>query len=59
MRMNKSKIALATGLLFAATVALAQTSYVRPAYQFPASPATAGPAALTLGDSGFFVTPYL
>ncbi|MGE0357604.1 MAG: outer membrane beta-barrel protein [Burkholderiales bacterium] len=58
MRFKKNSILLAAGML-AAGAALAQTSPVRPSYQYPGSPgATRGPAAVQLGSSPVFVAPW-
>lgn len=59
MDKNKVKSTLAVALIAAATGAAAQTSYVRPQYQYPEQPPITGPAAVQLGDSPFFVIPYL
>lgn len=39
--------------------AYAQTALIRPAYQFPVAPAAGGPAYLQVGDSPFYLAPYL
>jgi len=59
--MSKTKLRKALGILFAiaAGPVLAQTTYVRPQYQYPGTPPETGPASIQVGDSPFFVTPYL
>ena len=57
---NKNLKAAVTGLLVcAATLAHAQAPVVRPAYQFPEAPPSSGPAAVQVGDSPLYFTPYL
>lgn len=41
-----------------ATSAAAQTTYVRPAYQFPAPAPITGPASAQIGETPVFITPY-
>jgi hypothetical protein len=59
----RTKITLKAGaaalFAMAATAASAQTTYVRPAYQFPVAPPASGPASIQLADTPFFVLPYL
>lgn len=55
MTNKKSTIAWAVLFTAAALAAEAQSTYVRPAYQFPAS---TGPAAMQVGTTPFFFTPY-
>jgi len=57
----KKALSVSCGLLAmsAALGAFAQTSYVRPTYQFPQSAAAGGPASSQLGNSPFFITPYI
>lgn len=56
MTHKKLKIAVTLALVAGAAAAHAQ---IRPAYQYPGGAPASGPAAVQLGDSGFFVTPYL
>lgn len=58
MTNNNLKIAIVFALALAAGAAHGQGSYVRPQYQFPVDPAT-GPTGTKLGDTPFFITPYL
>jgi len=44
MTNKKTKAVLAAGLALAAAGAHAQTSYVRPQYQYPDTPPASGPA---------------
>jgi hypothetical protein len=53
------KLLVATFCATASLAATAQTAYVRPTYQYPSQPPVNGPAAVQLGDSPFFLTPYL
>lgn len=39
--------------------ALAQSSLVRPAYQYPAAAPTSGPASVQVGTTPFYFTPYM
>jgi hypothetical protein len=55
---KKLAAGLAAALASAAFGSSAQTTYVRPAYQFPTGPA-AGPANVQLGDTPLFFTPYV
>ena len=59
MTNKKTKAVLAAGLALAAAGAHAQTSYVRPQYQYPETPPASGPANIQVGDSPVFVTPYV
>jgi hypothetical protein len=57
---NKNlKIAVAAVLLGSAGGVLAQSTVVRPAYQYPSTPPVSGPASVQLGDTPFYVLPYL
>jgi hypothetical protein len=61
--MTKKKLKLAVTLLVLAgaqTVsAQSATSYIRPAYAYPAAPPASGPASVQLGETPFFFSPYL
>lgn len=59
MTNNNVKIPIVFALGLAAGAAYGQGSYVRPMYQFPGEPQRSGPASVQMGDSPFFVTPYL
>ena len=59
MTNKKRGLALVSLLLAWAGFAHAQTSYVRPQYSYPEQPPVTGPAAVQLGDSPFFVIPYV
>ena len=59
MTHKKRGLALVSLLLAWAGFAHAQTSYVRPQYSYPEQPPIGGPAAVQLGDSPFFVIPYV
>jgi polysaccharide biosynthesis protein VpsM len=57
---NKNvKIAVAIAFLGGALAAQAQTSPVRPAYQYPGVAPSSGAAAIQLGDSALYLTPYI
>jgi hypothetical protein len=58
---NKKNLMLAvtTALIGMATSAGAQNAYVRPAYQYPATPTGTGPASVQLGETPVYMTPYL
>jgi polysaccharide biosynthesis protein VpsM len=59
---NKNlKLAVSLALLATCTWAQAQTSPIRPAYQYPdsAGPSQSGGATVQLGDSPLFLTPYI
>jgi hypothetical protein len=57
---NKKHVALGAAVLLASIFdAGAQTSLIRPSYQFPQAAAANGPANIQLGNSPFFVTPYI
>lgn len=58
MTNNKVKVAVAAVLAMSAG-AQAQTTMVRPAYQFPTAPPVTGPASVQMGESPFFILPYL
>jgi len=59
MKTNNRSITIAIGLALASGVVMAQTSPVRPAYSFPAAPESGkGPAAVQVGDSPFYATPW-
>jgi hypothetical protein len=59
--MTNKTLQAARGLIFAAivTAANAQSTVVRPAYQYPAPPAASGPTSVQLGETPFFVLPYI
>src|SRR5207253_9351219 len=57
MTNNKLKIGLVASLSLLATASHAQ--YIRPAYSYPAPPATGGPANFQVGDTPLFATPYI
>jgi hypothetical protein len=61
MTKNKVKLAVTLALLCGAQAVWAQsaTSYIRPAYAYPAAPPASGPASVQLADTPFFFTPYL
>ena len=55
-----SRFPIAIVLGMGAALAHAQTPYVRPVYEYPASPTGSGlPAALQIPDTPFFISPYL
>jgi len=56
---RKLDAALVSLLVAGAGSAYAQTAYVRPQYAYPEAPPITGPAAVQVGDSPFFVIPYL
>ena len=56
---KRNKCAFAIAILLAGVPAYAQNAYIRPAYQFPGPPAGSGPASIQVGDSPFYVTPYI
>jgi hypothetical protein len=61
MTKGKFRAGLGVAIFMAATAAHAQysTMYVRPQYRFPDTPPVGGPAALQVGDSPVYVTPYI
>lgn len=59
MPKNNVKIGLAVALMFAANVAQAQTSPIRPAYGYPAQQTSVGAASVQMGDTPMFITPYI
>ena len=59
MTNKKGNAVLAAVLATAAVGAHAQTTYVRPQYQYPETPPVTGPANIQVGDTPFFVTPYV
>ena len=60
MKSDKSGwLAAAMLAAFAAASAQAQTTYVRPRYEYPEQPPIEGPANVEMGESPFFITPYL
>jgi len=56
---NRTPLLSLAAMATAASLAHAQTTYVRPTYEYPSLPGAGGPAEVQLGDSPFFVTPYL
>jgi hypothetical protein len=59
MANNKLKLAVTAVLLGSCGGVFAQSTVVRPAYQFPATPPTSGAASVQLGDTPFYVLPYV
>ena len=59
MTKNKLKTVVALALMGAAAPAVAQTAYVRPAYQFPTAPTGPGPASVQVPNTPLYVTPYI
>ena len=59
MTKNKVVTTLASALVGVAVVAHAQTAPVRPAYSYPTQPVGEGPAAVQVGDSPVYMTPYV
>jgi hypothetical protein len=59
MKTNKKSIALAVAAIAACGSALAQSGPVRPSYAFPATPTEKGPAAVQLGTSPVYVSPFV
>lgn len=59
MKTNKKSIALAVAIVAACGSAVAQTSPVRPSYAYPAAPTGQGPAAVQLGSSPVYVSPFV
>lgn len=59
MANRKAAIAAASVALALAGASHAQTTYIRPMYEFPGEPPLTGPASVQVADSPFFVTPYL
>lgn len=59
MKKMRLQLTAACIALVAGASAMAQTAYVRPTYQYPKEPDVAGPASVQLGDSPFFLTPFL
>ena len=59
MRFEKKTLVIAGLLLAASGTTFAQTSPVRPSYQYPGAPgAPKGPSAIQLGSSPIFVAPW-
>ena len=56
---NKVKAAVALALTGMAGHAVAQTAYVRPAYQFPTAPTGPGAASVQVPNTPLYVTPYI
>jgi len=59
MTHKKLKIAVTVISLSACAVANAQTSPIRPSYQYPAAPPQSGAASVQLPDTPVFFTPYV
>ena len=59
MKANKKSIALAVAAIAACGAAMAQSGPVRPSYAYPATPQGQGPAAVQLGGSPLYATPWV
>lgn len=59
MRNRNASAALIVLALAGAAAAEAQTTFVRPMYQFPATPPITGPASERIGESPVFAMPFL
>jgi hypothetical protein len=57
MNTKNLKFTLAAVALFTATAA--QSQHLRPAYSYPAAPEGSGPAAVQMGDTPLYFTPYI
>lgn len=58
--MTNKKVTLSAVLALAiGGAAHAQTTYVRPAYSYPAAPSALGPASVQVADSPFYFSPYV
>ncbi len=59
MAKKNVNVIVCAALVSAACIAHAQTSYIRPQYQYPETPPISGPASFQLADTPVFVTPYI
>src|SRR5688572_22003580 len=59
MKTKNIKALAALVVAFSSGIAIAQTGYIRPAYQYPAGAPASGPAGVQLGGTPFYFTPYV